>query len=45
MQRLAWGAALALALAGCRGISLAEFDALHDQLAARTVLREPHFTL
>ena len=35
----------ALALASCRGLTLAEVDRLHDSIDARTVLREERFTL
>lgn len=35
----------AFALAGCRGLTLAEVDGLHDSIDARTVLREEAFTL
>jgi hypothetical protein len=38
-------APLAIALAGCTGMTLTEVDGLHDQIGARTVLREESFTL
>lgn len=34
-----------LALAGCRGMTLAQVDRLHESIDARTVLREERFTL